>query len=277
MTDNTKLEQRIVAALANGSASSAALMELIDEVSTAAEAAEQAAAAERERALDVVASPDVGEAHAALVAAELGRDRLQTVLPKLRMRLTEALAAEHHARWHADFQRVERLRDQAAEKFARQCPELLAGLVGLFRETAEIDGECSRVNAAAPANEPRRLVGVELHARGMDTFTASQPSVSATVRLPDYAHSDTMAWPVLRPNDFAIQLVESMRPPHDVRFTSDWWKASEADAAERQQIAERRAAQQQADAAQARAEYEQTLPKNQEDRERRAYEARRRA
>jgi hypothetical protein len=146
------------------------------------------------------------------------------------VRLTDVLAAEAHARWRADFERTEKRRDEAAAKFARLCPELLAGLVGLFREADAADQECLRVNATAPANEPRRLVGVELTARNLTAYSSTQPSISATIRLPDYDHSDHMAWPVQRPNDFAVAVAESMRAPRDVRHTSDWWRAAEADA-----------------------------------------------
>jgi hypothetical protein len=272
---NAKLEKRVVAALSDGSASSNDLMELIAEARAAAEAAQQAAAAERDRALDVTATADVGAASAAVVAAELYRDRLQAVVPRLRQRLTEALGAEAHSRWLADYQRVAQRRDAAAAKFAEACPRLLAELVALFREADAVDQECSRVNSTAPAAEPR-LVGVELSARRMDGYTATQPSLSATVRLPDYAHSDTMAWPVLRPNDFAVSFAESMRPPHDIRFTSEWWRAAEQDRIERLQIAERRAAEQHAADAARRADYERGLLKLEEESERRAHEARRR-
>src|SRR5262249_35020565 len=153
-------------ALTNSNIGSTDLIELIAEVAEAADAAEKKAAAEKEKALDLVASPDIDKAHEAIVAAELSRDRLKAILPKLRNRLAEALATEQHARWLVDYQRVEKLRDQAAEKFARQYPELLDNLVALFRNTDEIDKECARVNSSAPSEEQRRLACVELIARG---------------------------------------------------------------------------------------------------------------
>jgi hypothetical protein len=164
------------------------------------------------------------------------------------------------------------LRDQAADKFSRQCPELLANLVGLMREADAVDQECMRVNSTAPGNE-RRLLGVELHARGLTGYSSTQPSISASIRLPDYQRPDQMAWPVPQP-DFAATFAQSMQVPRDIRHTADWWKAAEADAAERRQLAERRAAEQHTADAQARAEYERTLLKNQEERERRALEQR---
>jgi hypothetical protein len=42
---------------------------------------------------------------------------LQAALPRLRTRLTEVLAAEHHARWFSDYLRVEKMRNAAADKF----------------------------------------------------------------------------------------------------------------------------------------------------------------
>jgi hypothetical protein len=267
-SDSSKLEQRLGSALSNGSASSADLMELIAEANAAAEAAEQDAAAARERALDLTAS-DLDTAHTTLVGAELSRDRLQAVLPKLRSRLTEALGSEAHARWRGDFERTEKRRDEAAAKFAQQCPELLASLVGLMREAEAVDQDCLRVNALAPASEPRRLVGVELSARGMDAYTATQPSISQTIRLPDWQHSDTMAWPMPQP-DFAATYAALTPVIRDIRHTADWWQAAAQDATERRQIAERRAREQEAATAQARAAYEQTLVANERERERRA-------
>jgi hypothetical protein len=249
-------------------------MELITAASAAAEAAAQAATAARERALDLTAR-DLDTAHTTLVAAELTRDRLQAVLPKLRERLTAALSSEAHARWRNDYERTEKRRDEAAARFARQCPELLANLVGLMREAEAVDQECLRVNGLAPANEPRRLVGVELHARNLTSFSSAQPSVGATIRLPNYQHPDQMAWPLPQP-DFAASFAASMPMPRDIRFTDQWWRASEADRLERQQLAERRAADQHAADAERRAEYERTLLKQEEAREVRAQAARRR-
>jgi hypothetical protein len=274
MTDRSTLETRIGVAISNGSASSDALIELIAEASAAAEAAEQAATAERNKALDVVASPDVGAAHAAVAAAALSRDRLAATVPRLRQRLSEALSSEHRARWLGDFQRVEKLRDQAAAKFARQCPEHLAALVGLMREADAVDQEVSRVNSTAPGNE-RRLRGVELHARNLTEFSTTQPSISQTVRLPDYQRPDQISWPLPQPH-FAVTFAQSMVMPRDVRHSADWWRASEADAAARREIAERREIEQRAADAQARADYERTLLKAEEEREARAQAARRR-
>jgi hypothetical protein len=64
--------------------------------------------------------------------------------------------------------------------------------------------------------------------------------------------------------------------PRDIRHSPDWWRAAEADAAERRQLAERREIEQRAADAAARAEYERGLLKQEEEREARAQAARRR-
>ena len=270
------VEQKISSALTNPNIGSADLMELIAEVAEAADTAEKSAAAEKEKALDLSASPEIDKAHETLVVAELTRDRLKAILPKLRNRLAEALATEQQARWLVDYQRVEKLRDQAADKFARQYPELLDNLVALLCEADEIDKGCARVNSSAPSGEHRRLDCVELTARGLNVFTRSQPSIAKTIQLPEWEQSSTLAWPPPQP-PFAATYAAAMKPSFAPRYSADWWKVVEQDNAERRQIAERRAAQQQAAAAQARADYERTLLKNEEERERRAREARRRA
>jgi len=94
----------------------------------------------------------------------------------------------------------------------------------------------------------------------MDNFT--KPSISQTIRLPGYEHSDQMAWPVVPPNDLAASYAALMRPSRDIRYTADWRQAAEADRLERLQIAECRAAEAEAAKVTSRTEYERTLIKN---------------
>jgi hypothetical protein len=267
MTHQPTLEHRISSAIGNGSASSGDLVELIETAQRAAEAAATDATTARDKAtLDL--GTDVGAASATIAAAELRERRLQAALPRLRNKLTEVLEAERHARWRADFERTEKRRDAAATKFAKACPELLAGLVELLRETATVDTACQRVNSLAGSGEPH-LLGVELTARHLDAFSSVLPSISATVRLPDFQHSATMMWPPPT-QPFAAAFAAATPVVRDIRHTSEWWRAAEADAAER------RAAEQDAATAQAREAYYEQMRKAEEDRERRAVEARRR-
>ncbi len=239
MIDTAKLEKKIASAIGNGNIGSADLMELIDEVATAADQAEQLAVAEKAKALDLIASPDAGKAHDAVVAAELTRDRLKTILPKLRERLTDALAAEQHARWVADYQRIEAARDAAANNFSKY-PELIAQLVDILREAEAVDKEVSRINIAAPEGEHRRLLGVELTARGLTAHSRTQPEIAKNISLPEWACSDRMAWPPQRPS-IAAAYAASIAPGFDPRYSADWWKVSEEAAAARQREQERTA------------------------------------
>jgi Arm DNA-binding domain len=91
------LEQRLTSAL-SGDILSSDLAGLIVETEAATNAAQVAAEAEPIKALDPVASPDAAKARAAMEDAAFTRDRLRTVLPRLRARLKEVEAAEYLAR-----------------------------------------------------------------------------------------------------------------------------------------------------------------------------------
>jgi hypothetical protein len=116
----------------------------------------------------------------------------------------------------------------------------------------EVDQECSRINGEAAAGEHRRLLGVELTARGLKNFSISDPSITETVRLPNWTQSDHMAWPPPR-TPLAALVAAAMTPPHDLRYTGDWAAAREQDRARRaetenrwgEEAAERQAASRQ--------------------------------
>jgi hypothetical protein len=81
---NQTLEQRIAATLGgNGVSSSTAITDLIVEVNGAIAAADEQALNARQAALDPTAVIDAAKASAAIVAAELSRDRLRNALPQL--------------------------------------------------------------------------------------------------------------------------------------------------------------------------------------------------
>ena len=157
------LEKRIADAL-NNNIAAIDLAALITETEAAIT---QAATAERREAFDPTLSPDPTAARAAMDEAEFMCNRLQTMLPRLEAKLVEVEAQEYLARWKADRDHVEKLKDAAAQRFTKY-PELVAKLVDLFREAEQVDKDVSRVNAAAPAGPHRHLKGVELTARGIE-------------------------------------------------------------------------------------------------------------
>jgi hypothetical protein len=195
------IEKRVSTMLSSTDATSDDLASLIAETETAIAAADEAAEAEREKALDPALYPDPKAAREAIEAAEFARDRLRMLLP----RLQEAPAAEYPARWESDYKRIEAKRDEWARKYA-EYPKLVARLVDLFGSAKAVDEEVSRVNGSAPPGEHRRLLGVELTARGLESFSTADPPIAKGVQLPDWAHSARMAWP-LPPRSGAPKMV----------------------------------------------------------------------
>jgi hypothetical protein len=217
------LEQEIVAALADANISSNDLSSLIERTEAAIAQADAAAIAERTKALDPVLSPDAKAAREAMAAAEFNRDRLHTLLPRLQERLQQIQAAEYAARWEADFEQVEARRNELVQEYAATYPRLVAQLVDLFERIEAVDKEASRINGSAPSCEHRRLLGVELSARGLDGFTRDEPSIARAVQLPDFERSAVLAWPPPKPS-MAVQVATSMT--YGSHPSANWWEES---------------------------------------------------
>jgi hypothetical protein len=164
---------------------------------------------EREKALDPALSPE----REALEAAEFASDRLRTLLP----RLQETQAAVYSARWESEYERVQAERDKFARKYT-DYPKLVAQLVDLFGSAKSVDEEVSRINGSAPPGEHRRLLRVELTARGLESFSTTDPPIAKGVQLLDWAHSARMAWPPPRPFDPASFAPVSF----DRRLSAEW-------------------------------------------------------
>ena len=141
-------------------------------------------------------------------------------------------ATEYAAQWQATYEDVEARCNALAKEFGEEYPKLVSQLCDLFERMKAADQECSRVAGEAVAGEHRRLRGVELTARGLEHFTISNPSIIETAKLPDWTHSDHMAWPPPR-TPLAALVAAAMTPPHDPRFTADWAAAREQERARR--------------------------------------------
>ena len=252
------LEQRISTALAAPEVTSTDLMELIDEAELAVTAAEETARAEYEKALDPMVSPDAAKAKQSIWAAEFNRDRLRAFLSRLWERLAEIETAEKATRWDADHGAIEAKRDALAGEFAEMYPRLTAQLCDLFKRAKAIDEECARINGEALSGEHRRLLGVELTARNLGSFTRSNPSLMDAVKFPEWANSDRMVWPLPQAPLAAI-LAASMAPPPDARFTANWAAAREKDVARRADAEARWAKEKEMRQAESRRAYEASL------------------
>jgi hypothetical protein len=209
------LDTRIARALSASSITSADLSALLAEVDVAVTAATSTVVAERERALDL--STDPATAQQLILVAELRRDRLMAVSPRLEQRLQAALSAEYGERWDAHYRRLAVKVEDAAEKVA-EYPALCARLVELVNLAAAVDKEVGDLHIRAASGEHRRLPKVELLARGLKTFSISQPSITRDLKLPDWEHSDTLVFPRREPLDPSLYAP----PPFDVRFSEDW-------------------------------------------------------
>jgi hypothetical protein len=254
MTD--ALEKRIAKTLSNGHAGSEDLTELVAEVEAAAVKADTAAQAAREQANDLLASPDGRAAHEAVVVADLRRDRLRAVLPRLHEQLREARVHEYRERWAVDCRRVAAARDALAKEFAEVYPAACAELLDLLRRMAANDRECDRVNAAAPGSAPDRLRSAELVARKLQGFSRDTPAIAERIQLPDWEHSDRTLWPPPQPSvgvTLALGMVAAAQDPR--RYSDKWWEVQEEDKQARRAENERMS------------EYYRRTTKEQEDRQ----------
>jgi hypothetical protein len=218
-TDN--LEQRAVAALSTDGVSVTELAELIREVEAALPAAYAAAEEVRREGADPLLSPDPVVARERVIAAELAYDRLGSLLSRLETRHRQLAAAERATSFEADYERVKAERDGLAVELDTTYPQVVATLVDLVVRVAECDKECARVAGTAPSGEKRRLLGPELHAKGLTGFTRDTPSITRDLRLPDWKEPATTAWPQRRREVLTFA-------PGCARSAADWWRAGEA-------------------------------------------------
>jgi hypothetical protein len=212
-SEECSLEQRISVALSDENASSAALSKLIDQVEAAAAAADVTATALRSESLDLVLTPDVGDAPQRIVHAEMTRDRLTNALPKLRIKLRDAVHLEHCKRWHVDCERVQTRLDEAVSMF-RNYSKHAQAIAEMFALAAEVDKEVHCINSSAPDGVHRRLKTVELQARGLDHFDRNHPSLAAKVELGCWEDSSRELWPLRRSNSLAAAVATSMTIPY---------------------------------------------------------------
>jgi hypothetical protein len=251
------LEQRIATVLSSDTTSDVVAI-LITEVETAIVAADNAAEAEREKALDPIASPDAAKAHEAMQMVEFSRDRLRTALPRLQARLEQLQAEEYLTQWRSDYEKLKVKRDGLAEELRTIYPEFETKITDLLTRIAANDAELSRLHQARQAGIALHLLSAELVARDLERFTAREPSIAQELKLPTFAPGQRLAWPLPQPTIAALYAL-SMVPPHDARYTADWAAAQKEDNAKRAATEARWAEQEAARQAESRRAYEASL------------------
>lgn len=259
----TTLDQRIAQFLANGvaEADSATIAALIDEFEAAKAEAQQAAQAEAEAALDPLnADPRASRSQAEEARFEC--ERLAKAIPLLETALLHAQEREYAARWSANYERIEAKRDELAAELTALYPSLVRQLVNLFARIAECDKAVGRINLDAPSGERRRLLGVELAARGLDRFTASDPSIFDRLQLPNPGDSRSLAYPPERGNPFGLLMAASaasIATKHAAVYGPDRAAARADQLAEAQREADKRQAKIEEQEREKKRDYEKSL------------------
>ena len=174
-----------------------------------------------------------------LEAADLDLKRLRSLLPKLEERFIQLQNDEEMAHWSAAYPATKIKRDNASERLKR-IQILFAEIINLFQEAEAVDREVSVVIGSAPG-EFRRLHGVELTARGLQSFSREQPSLASNLRLPDYNRSDRLAFPsptipaavlIAAPPTYThwtptVSAPSTSMPTPSHFGTGEWWRDNE--------------------------------------------------
>jgi hypothetical protein len=113
------------------------------------------------------------------------------------------------------------------------------------------DATISNLNSRAPNGERRRLLGVELAARGLGNFDRYNPPLRENLRLPDLACTSKIKFPPLYDYsaNFALRMAEIQRAQAQKTaqmFSADWWEVQKVeDQRKAEEIAAREAKQEQ--------------------------------
>lgn len=236
MSRTTVLEKKLISALSD-KIESRAVATLLLEAKTAIAETE----AEVNRiAMDPIACPDANKARDMLEVADLDLKRLRSLLPKLEERFIQLQSDEQMTRWSNEYENLKAKHDAAARQFAAY-PKLAAQLIDLLQQAEAIDRDVSNLHRQAPSGEYRRLLGVELTARGLQSFSCEQPSIAANLKLPDWTRSDRLAFPpptipasvlIAASATYAqsdhVPIAPPSPPPALVHsHTGDWWRENE--------------------------------------------------
>jgi hypothetical protein len=141
--------------------------------------------------------------------------------------LQTVYAEEREADYVKERGRVEQVVDAAAERFA-ELPQLIGGISERLQLAEEVDKEVSRLNRSAPSGWAH-VLGPELKARGLTSFSSTNPRMGQDMKLPSWGHSEIMSWPI-RP---AVFTPAFSPPSYDDRYSADWSRAQSRANAER--------------------------------------------
>jgi hypothetical protein len=228
---SAELEKRIVAALADETATAAALGDLCATLEAAISDATAAADLAQAALLDPIAEPDFRKAQATVDSTRFVASRLKTLLPKLTEKHHEVAGAEAAADWRLRYDKLEIERNSVARSLRETYQAACEAIVSSLAAAADVDRRLGQLHATRPASAKGFLLGVELTARNLDQFSRDSPELTKALRLPDFSNSAKLAYPP--PQASAGWLIASAIPTSEPRYSRDWAAHAKADNARR--------------------------------------------
>lgn len=231
MINDLNLEKRIAAALTED-VTSTELAAVIANTEAAITEADATAKAEKEKALDLLVSPDADKARAAMEDAAFICGRLRAALPRLQARLNEVRSEEELARWLPQREAAKAYVDELAAKLGELYRPFVHAIVPLLLEIEEADHEVWRVNQAMPdkAKSAGRylLHSVEHEARGHSADQLRHLQIMKDLQLPNWEGSELPVWPPHRPRNLAV--VAPLLGGDPRLFSNRWWEPKQEQA-----------------------------------------------
>ena len=200
---------------------------MVADTEWAIEHTNQALAAEKQKASDITKVVDASKSAATIATLELETNRLRNAVPRLQQKLQQAEASEYAAKWDRAFKQVATERDALARELTAVYGDMVHNLIDLFDRIEAFDRDkVDRINSCAPAGVSRRMLGVELAARNLTSFSAAQPRLIDNLRLPHPAETSTIIFPRPADNSIGLMMAEAaaamaQRLPAG-RYSSDW-------------------------------------------------------
>jgi hypothetical protein len=213
------VEERGVAALSDAALTATQLAALIEETNSAIVAAEQLAAAEKEKAFDLALShADAKAAHDKMVDASFRADRLRTLLPRLQPRLGEAFMREEAVAWVAERDTFEATHLAVMAEQRDAYAAAVQTIIGFFARVTEFSAARGALLSSRPVH-----VGLE-----NIVDPAPAPTLLQNSRLFDLAGKQL--WPdPAETNKLAAEMAAAtlrMVSSGDPDATGpNWWKA----------------------------------------------------
>jgi len=186
--------------------------------------------------------------------------RLRSLLPRLESRAREAEHAVARQNWQARAVQYEAARDALAKELRDLYP-VVPRLADLFGRIAANDRELSQLHQSRPSGAKGTLLSAELVARGLTEFSRDQPSLTRDLVLPDFVESCKALWPP-RVVPAAVLLAETVATIHDGRrYSSAWPEMLKQENAKRVAEEQQRIEEQRRSDAEAKRDYERSLPR----------------